>query len=64
MAFVADAFESIVDVVEAVVDSVTYLVTGNYEGDNGDNTFTAVGLGLWGGGVNVYGGNDTVYLRL
>jgi hypothetical protein len=22
---------------------------------------TAVGLGLWGGGVNVYGGNDTVY---
>jgi hypothetical protein len=46
MAFVADAFESVVDavvdVVETVVDSVTYLVTGNYEGDNGDNTFTAV----------------------
>ena len=45
MAFVADAFESVVDavvdVVETVVDSVTYLVTGNYEGDNGDNTFTA-----------------------
>jgi hypothetical protein len=39
MAFVADAFESVVDavvdVVETVVDSVTYLVTGNYEGDNG-----------------------------
>jgi hypothetical protein len=34
MAFVADAFESIVDAVEAVVDSVIYLVTGNYEGDN------------------------------
>jgi hypothetical protein len=38
MAFVADAFESVVDavvdVVETVVDSVTYLVTGNYEGDN------------------------------
>jgi hypothetical protein len=37
MAFVADAFESVVDavvdVVETVVDSVTYLVTGNYEGD-------------------------------
>jgi hypothetical protein len=30
MAFVADAFESIVDAVEAVVDSVIYLVTGNY----------------------------------
>jgi hypothetical protein len=37
---------TIVDTVEAVVDSVIYLVTGNYEGDNGDNTFTAVGLGL------------------
>jgi hypothetical protein len=32
MAFVADAFESIVDTVEAVVDSVIYLVTGSKQG--------------------------------
>jgi RTX toxin RtxA len=38
-----------------------YFVTGSYEGDEGDNTLFATGLGLWGSGVKMYGGNDTVY---
>jgi hypothetical protein len=48
-------------VFEKIADSIVYFVTGSYEGDEGDNTLFATGLGLWGSGVKMYGGNDTVY---
>ncbi|NYT26497.1 MAG: hypothetical protein H0A76_00400 [Candidatus Thiodubiliella endoseptemdiera] len=61
MGFVANIVNDAVDFVEEVADSAGYFITGNYEGDNGDNTITAVGVAVWGSGIKTYGGNDTVH---
>ena len=36
--FVEAVFDAVVDVVTTVIDTVGFLITGNYEGDDGDNT--------------------------
>ena len=40
--FVEDVYDAVVDVVTTVIDTVGFLITGNYEGDDGDNTAFAL----------------------
>ncbi|MBA5249988.1 MAG: hypothetical protein FE834_10775, partial [Gammaproteobacteria bacterium] len=59
--FVEDVYNEVEEFTEQVIDGITYFITGEYDGDEGDNTLTAIGFAIWGSGIRTYGGNDTVY---